>query len=318
MIVVGCSMMRAIYRGGGLKWNSSCVALVLCILANIGGCGRSVFYGYSRMNWDKNWIVFDRTYLITDFMESSFTPWMTFECSCTWFDLWQKSVTMSKKSNSIITVIRSFLRFYALAVALISVMGTITIIPGLTFIFLSPYINTLNQGMIIFTCGILSPLIARVLCKNMKEVTNPNWKAASAIRNSGLTGVLVPFFFNIQFRFLLWSGLWTNQAIQLNHTSIFSLVGLHMTLMFVWFQYLQFAHRRYLTDSHTSRISEYFGLTTIGLNGSRRESSFLSGKSSTTTSSAASGASTTSSVGGASSASTAEGETAADGKGTMA
>lgn len=293
-------------KNGGLKANSSSLALCLFIGVAVGEVLRHFIWTFNRAGWDPDWHFNDALYSLSDYLANQFSPWMCLECICTWFDLYQKSTSMSKRSTLLIRVLRWVLRLFALTQALVFFM----IYQG-SFAVGSTVYATMNNVSLwcLITCTALcGPLISRVLCKDMKDVTNPNWKAAAAIRTTGITYLVCLIMFWAAVQLLIKTGLFADQALTLNNTTIIGSFGVHLVNHWGWFHYLLFAHRRYLDTYEGSRVSNYFGFTTIGMKGSTA-SSFVSGKSTT----ASSTASSTSSVAATSSA---EGE--GDGKGTMA
>lgn len=280
-------MVKALIQNNGLKMNSSCIATVALILNTFCLSGRFFLFFLQRFDWDPNGDLYGALYQPFDTLAAGFSTFYQLESCCTWFDLWQKSVSMSKRSSKVITAFRVILRTYAVAnfVAFNLIYAQVLSAPKFW-----GTVNNINQWTLITCYAIASPLLSRILCKDMSDVTNPNWKAASAIRLTGGNAIMCLLMFNLSFQFYVKLGLWNTMAQHMNETSVMGITQAAMVMPWGWYQYLQFAHRRYLTNFSGSRISQYFGFTTIGLKGSGRESSITSQKS--TTASAVSSAST--------------------------
>ena len=320
-IVTGSiSMLKSVISKGGFKPNSSCIALVSIIIADTFAAIKVGNYFANRALLDNNWYWYDHIvvgFVTADTFDTIFTVLMNIEVYATWIDLLQKSVTMSKRTSLSMHILRSLLRAFAIGVSLLFMFQYWGLIPGGFGSNTQKILNDICQyTTIVFSCA--GPLFGRVLCKNMKDVTNPNWKAASAIRLTGVYSIICTLSFNVSFNFLIMTGIWTHKGQFVGQTAMNTLVMSHAVHAWAIYQYLQFAHRRYTGDVHTSRLSQYFGFTTLGLKGSTRESSLASGKSSAASSTVAT---TSSAVSSASvpAASSTEGaaEGIGDGKGTM-
>jgi hypothetical protein len=299
------SMLHQVIKNGGFKPNSSCIALVAIIPSVFASFWKYFIFGINRIGWDPYWHWYGPWYVPLDFFDAFFNKIVMLECFGTWFDIWQKSMTMSKRSSSLVTVIRIILRTFLVVVTSLMLANYYQWLPSSGVAFQQSLLDfTMNS--ILFVSVVVGPLLARMLCKDYRDVTNPNWKAASAILHVGLASAISTFGFNQGFKSWVKYAIFTNQAQHNGAPMIFFQTLCHCVFLWHWFQYLQFAHRRYLGDVSSSRITQYFGFTTIGGKGSR--ASMASGKS-TTTSSTSSIAATSSTEGGT--------ETT-DGKGTMA
>jgi hypothetical protein len=102
----------------------------------------------------------------------------------------------------------------------------------------------------------------------MRDVTNPNWKAASAIRR-------IAYFEPLTHMATIAGVAVTNRTLPFTHMAgihtlavLMPMMAIYITSLGEWFSYLIFAHRRYLKGNDTSVISQYFGFTTLGVNGS--------------------------------------------------
>ena len=294
-----------------MKRNSSSLALVLVGGACIGESMRHFVFFINRVGLDGSYYVNDAIYVTAEVIASFFHPWLTMECVCTWFDLYEKSVSMSKRSSKLIFALRVLLRLFALTQATMFLLVRTSIVGGSNTLLFIEWINNIALWSLLICNGICGPLISRVLCKNMKDVTNPNWKAAQAIRHTSLTYLICLAVFWLTLQFLLKTGLFADMALSMNNPTVLAMFAASLVNDWGWFHYLLYAHRRYLENYDTGRISHYFGFSTIGLDGSRISS--ISGKS-TTASSAASSVSAAS----VAAASTVEDNEGNDKKGTMA
>lgn len=265
--------------------------------------------------WDRDEFFRTTVYYPFDNLAAAALLLMMFESTCTWFDLWQKSIKMSKTSSKTITVFRNLLRLYGVLNVAMFICASYGLVPGNTVALLRAAQNAGQYGLFAMN-AVIAPLLSRVLCKNMKDVTNPNWKAASAIRITATHGAVIAIAFNIGFQLIFNFGLFTFQAQHMNYSFIQMMFLYSAVNLWAWYQYLQFAHRRHLGDVASTRISDYFGFTTLGLKGS----SVASQRSSIASSSASSAPSLVSSTSVAASSSVEEGggsgET--DAKGTIA
>lgn len=302
-IFIGSLMIaRALIKNKGMKANSSCVVLIALIINSFLYTVIAVCATLEVLGLDKRNVMYDNVYYKADSVAPFFMVFIMFESFTTWFDLWQKSTSMSKRSSKLVTVIKVILRLFVLTYATFWGMMHFELL-DVTEV-MTPIQNS-AQWSIIALCAVTAPLISRLLCKDMSDVTNPNWKAASAIRSTALLVVLAPLVFNLVVQFFSRTGFFVAYAQHMNTTSVYTLFLMVLVNTFGWYQYLQFAHRRYMGEVPMSRISQYFGFTTIGLKGSTRASSITSRKSSAASS-------TTSSV-----SSSAE-DGSVDTKGTMA
>jgi hypothetical protein len=110
---------------------------------------------------------------------------------------------LSKRSTRLIGVLRWALRIFATTQG-ISVLLLFIGIQGEALLgdaFL--LISDISLWTLMFCTGICGPLISRVLCKDIKDVTNPNWKAAAASNNGAeLPGLFVYFLVLSESRYL--------------------------------------------------------------------------------------------------------------------
>ena len=124
------------------------------------------------------------------------------------------------------------------------------------------------QGCSTAICG---TLISRVLCKDIKDVTNPNWKAAAAIRETAISYCVCLFgFWYCTNKLIYVYGLWSHMALAMNNSFSTGAFNFLLISQWTWYSYLLFAHRRYLENYDlTSSSTLFYGFTTIGMKGSR-------------------------------------------------
>ena len=94
------------------------------------------------------------------------------------------------------------------------------------------------------------------------------WKAASAIRR-------IAYYEPLTHMASILGVEVSNRTLYFTHmagvhllAALMPMMAFWITSLGEWFSYLIFAHRRYLKDNDTSIISQYFGFTTLGVNGS--------------------------------------------------
>ena len=194
------------------------------------------------------------------------------ECICTWFDLYQKSKNLSKRSTGLISVLRILLRLYGLANGIVSFITLV--VPSISFFAtFNVTMNNANVWIIVGCAGLCGPLISRVLCKDPKDVTNPNWKASAAIRDTSMVQLVCALGFWLTLQAMVKWGLWGTMAPVMNNSFSLGMFGFILMQYWAWYQYLLFAHRRYLEKYDISSASTlFYGFTTLGLNGSRASS----------------------------------------------
>ena len=295
------------------KGNSSCIGLIASFICALGSGLRSLIHVLYHASLDPNELFRTLFHVQIDSIAAIAICFLVFESSCTWFDLWQKSIKMSKTSSRAITVIRNTLRIWGFLIGLSFFLINFGLVPSGLLGFWAATQNSGQYSMFAVN-AVIGPLLARVLCKNMKDVTNPNWKAASAIRITACHGALLTVSFNLGIQLILRYGIFNIGAPHVNVSLVEMLWMYNAVHCWSWYQYLQFAHRRHMGDVTANRISNYFGFTTLGLKGSGAESSVASQRSSIAASSASSAVSSTSVA--ASSSAEESGDT--NGKGTMA
>lgn len=258
-------MAYHVYKNGGAKMNSSYLSIFGCAALCFGELCRSLSYIIVRANWDTNWGFFDWFFHMSYFFSLLFGYWYRYEIICTWFDLFQKSVNLSKRSSTAAKTIRFVIKLMGLFSFTLGILMSTKIFDFRDLVNIAGFFHF---AVLTSSCVIAAPLIIRVLCKDMRNVTHPNWKSAAAIRrvafNEPFCQIAIAFaqYFYTKNTFYAAQGAIVGNAILVaGWFYVLSSTG-------EWFGYLVFAHRRYLNEADTSRISRYFGFTTLGLNGS--------------------------------------------------
>lgn len=266
-ISIGAGLLtQRVFKNGGAKWNTSYIALAFVCLYGIGEFGRNFSWVLSRYPmFDKDWKLMYITgkwfVVLCDSVSYSFR----FEIVTTWFDLYQKSVKMTKRSSLIIVCARILFRLLAVFTFVFSCLQAAGIIPiGVKNNFYAYGFSPI----LIVTCWIVGPLLIRLLCKDMRDVTNPNWKAASAIRRIAYVEPTAHIATTVVISVSNKTLYYTHMAGVQLLASLIPMMAFYVNALGEWFSYLIFAHRRYLKDDDTSIISQYFGFTTLGVNGS--------------------------------------------------
>jgi len=265
-LVAGSVMMAyRVYKNGGAKVNSSYLALFGALFENFGQLVRCILYWLVRANWDTKWAFVDAFWSLPESITGAFGYWYRLEIICTWFDLFQKSVKLSKRSSTTVNILRYFCKLCALGALVLGVWMGMRTSHYQDLVQLS---NNILPVILTVACVGAAPLIIRVLCKDMRNVTHPNWKAASAIRRSAFNEPFsqAALFFGV--KAYSNTSFWAYQAGIVGNVVITTIWFYNITACGEWFSYLIFAHRRYLNTTDTERISQFFGFTTLGLNGS--------------------------------------------------
>ena len=260
-VAVG-TMWRLISQNDKFKWNSTTRGLVILFLAHFCGAFVSLPFNLIVMyGWDKQSILYDygvyTTYQILNFCYNL----GSYELTISWFDLVQRTVKMSRTSARWMTAIKWFLRVFN--VVWNGVVANVLKFPE-------------NQLAIYYMCALsfhtvinLIPglILSRMLCKNSKDVTNPNWKASQVIRRTYTINfqsqvlALASFYFQ--------SEAYYPRSFQTGYFWWFSYLTLCLACMMQswgWLHYILFGSRKLLASGDSDRISQYFGFTTIGLN----------------------------------------------------
>jgi len=254
--------MFQIWKSGGLKINSSVVGLIGLALMTLGEAIRMSYFSLCRLNFDPSWDYWDATYTIPSFLSVGPGYWFKYEIICTWFDLFQKSVSMSKRSSSAIKTIRIVIRLIGLTnVILWSWSGFMTL-PGF-FVEFTAFATMFNAIVLCTFCGVIAPLLIRALCKDMNNVTHPNWKAAAAIRRVACAEPFAQIAVGVGNKIYLNTIVYANMGGVIGNGILTVMWFYHLYAAGEWYCYMVFANRRSLKGAGgTARFSQYFGFTT--------------------------------------------------------
>lgn len=306
MVSVVLTLYR-VWKHGGLKANSTNVAMILLAFSTGVFTVQTLDYTLNRAGWDPHYKFHDHTFFQTQTGITFTLNLYIIECVCTWFDLWQRSVSMSKKTSMLTIIVRWLIRAYAITNATMYGLGAFSLITTSQGKNITSKLIKLSVWIVSSITFVFGLLIRRVLCKNMKDVTNPNWKAADAIQTTALTSILCSLLFQGGQKMLLSFCIFASWPVAIHDTVARVSQFVILVQYKCWFDYLLYCQRRYLESYDTDRISNYFGLSTIG----RKQSSAI--MSSTTSS-----MQMMSSVSSVASSSTVEADQPAPEKGTVA
>ena len=131
---------------------------------------------------------------------------------------------------------------------------------------LGMFIATMAPNVIaIIVLSIGGPLILKTLCPDKKDVANPNWKIAEAIRRSVKHGIGTKVLELLALTGMAFSG--RNPTIGYIYGACSFLYWFSTTIrMWGWLQYVIYGSRKHLKKYASARSSSYFGFSTIGLN----------------------------------------------------
>lgn len=256
-LVIGSGMMvYRIYKKGGAKINSSFLALFGCIGENFGQFLRCVLYVIVRANWDKKWTIIDAFWGFPEPVTIVFGCTYRLFIIITWFDLFQKSVKLSKRSSETVNILRYASQLLALVYLVLGVWL------GMRDKYYEDVVELFNSFQPIFltaVCAGVAPLIIRALCKDMRNVTHPNWKAASAIRRCAFNEPFSQAALFLGVRAYSRTSFWAYQAGVVGNAVLPVIWFYNVNACGEWFSYLIFAHRRNLENTETERIRHLFG-----------------------------------------------------------
>lgn len=209
-------------------------------------------------------------------------PCMTiidFEICVTWIDLYDRTNKMSKSSSKMTKALRILCRIISLFLTF-----------GFQYVGIASgtILGLFIAAMLPNVCGIValsigSPLILKTLCPDKKDVSNPNWKIAEAIRRAVKHGIGSKLIELVALTGMAFTS--RNPAIGYTY-GVWNFMYWSATMfrMWGWLQYVIYGSRKHLKRYSTAKSSSYFGFSTIGLNktlttASSRASSVLSGMS---------------------------------------
>jgi len=249
-------------RVKALRWNAVAYSLVGMAWGAFGTVFVNLIYMLNHMDADKNefWYL-NRGYLFTWFLMPA-NPIVDFEICVTWIDLYDRTNKMSKSTSRTIKGLRYFLRLMALIMTAGFMLYTISQTPSVFSFLVIALSPTIFGGAATQIGGYL---IVKTLCPDKKDVANPNWKVAQAIRRSVLhsSGAKTCEFVALAGMII------TSRHAQLGYTyPLFnSLYNFGYCMRIIgWIQYLIYGSRKHLKRFANENSSAYFGFSTIGLN----------------------------------------------------
>lgn len=273
-------VIRELVRNKAFKWNATGTCLIMsniCALFDFLYC----FTAYNLNVWDSDpneWMYNNRVVLY-NWVIVPLSILIDMEITVTWIDLYDRTQKMSKSTSKYIKALRYGMR----------IIGLLFSFGLLIYISMGAYVNLFFGSFgppciaIIFV-SIGGHLITKTLCPDRKDVANPNWKVAEAIRrgvfhcvgaNLGQIALVVTMIYTMRHPT---NGQWVMICVGAWHF-------LFMFRMWGWLQYLIYGSRKHLQKYASEGSSSYFGFSTIGLNktlttASSRMSSAVSSKSS--------------------------------------
>mmetsp|Transcript_2632 Transcript_2632/g.3716 ORF Transcript_2632/g.3716 Transcript_2632/m.3716 type:complete len:417 (-) Transcript_2632:42-1292(-) len=262
---VGCRTLFVVKKNKGLKFNASSIGLFFLIIFNITQIMRFFGYGIMRVGLDPHFWYRDIFEYVAESTMALSGYLFVYEAVVTWFDVFQKSVTMSKRSSKLITALKIILRLWSLIQGAAYVL--IRFIDGTNFAANLSLVTNSTNLVCTISVALSAFLITRVLCKNRKDVSNPNWKAAEAIRVSAMYQLAHAGLWALQIEFYVRYGI---NIMDLPTTGNSAFIGFYITLPMIsqsWMRYFLFSHRRYLGSQDLNRVTNYFGFSTVGLKG---------------------------------------------------
>mmetsp|Transcript_7803 Transcript_7803/g.16922 ORF Transcript_7803/g.16922 Transcript_7803/m.16922 type:complete len:409 (+) Transcript_7803:110-1336(+) len=253
-------VIRELWRSKALKWNASSYSLFYMVWASAAVVAFLLIQIFNVVGLDKKEFWFKhRSYL---FAYGIIPPngIIDYEIGVTWIDLYDRTNKMSKSSSKSLKILRYFLRFIAFGQTIV-----FAILQGQSSL-LATYISALapsvTGGLFIAVGG---KIILKTICPDKKDVSNPNFKVAQAIRRAVQQNIVCRF---LEFVALMGWGITMRNAVL---TPIYCSVTTmyytaYMIRLWGWLQYLIFGSRKHLKKYANNASSAYFGFSTIGLN----------------------------------------------------
>jgi len=184
-----------------------------------------------------------------------------FEICVTWIDLYDRTSKMSKSTSRTIKALRIFLRLLGFIMSIVF---------GLWMMLSGSWLSMVAGGLMPIFFGFFANvigghLITKTLCPDKKDVANPNWKVAEAIRRAvkhAIGGHLLHLLGLV-------GQIATTRHPQLGYTYYLFVVVWMLGFIvgkFGWLQYIVYGSRKHLKRFASDSSSSYFGFSTIGLN----------------------------------------------------
>lgn len=279
LVSIGCLVLEIsvvltifrVWKHGGLKFNATTYAMILLMLATGFLIVQTMCYALNRAGWDPKYKFYDKTFVQTMSGLYFTNTFLITESICTWFDLWKRSTSMSKKTSAVTIFLRWTVRAYGVVFTTLYAMDKFALIKSSQGKNLAGKMIQVNVWTVSCITIVFGFLIRRVLCKNMKDVSNPNWKAASAIQTTALTSALCSILFQAFYKMSIVYGIYASGPVPVWEVCVLLEVFVQLVQFQCWFDYLLYCQRRYLESYDTSRISNYFGFSTIA----RKQSSMM-------------------------------------------
>lgn len=242
LIYTDIAVIKELVRVKALKWNATTYSLFILLWTSFGLLCVDLIYLFNMWDADKTEFWYRTREMFFTYCIVVINIIVDFEVGVTWIDLYDRTNRMSKSTSKVLKGLRWGLRSVALALTL-------------TFFFMAKSGGILNLlisalgpsvvGMIFVTIG--GRLIARTLCPDKKDVANPNWKIAEAIRRAVKHAAGT--------HFLQMIGL-VGMAVTGRHPQLGYLYGLfcalyffsHAVRMWAWLHYLIYGMSRRLLE----------------------------------------------------------------------
>ena len=259
-IYTDVAVIRELIRVKALKWNATAYSLFYLLYAAIGVFFVDLIYLLNTWDADKTeyWYI-SRTVLFTYVLIPA-NVIIDFEIGVTWIDLYDRTNKMSKSTSRTLKILRYTLRLIAFTMS----WGFLIWISfgGVLHLMVAALMPSV-AGMIFI--AIAGRLIIKTLCPDNKDVANPNWKVAAAIRRAVKHGVGAKF---LEILALVGMGA-TSRHPQLGYcygwfNALFFFA--YVFRMWGWLHYLIHGSRKHLKRYANDNASAYFGFSTIGLN----------------------------------------------------
>lgn len=247
-------------RVKALRRNASTYSLFFLIWASIGVFFVTLIYLTNEWGADPTEYWYLSRTLLYSYCLMPANAIIDFEICVTWIDLYDRTSKMSKSSSRMIKVLRVFLRLIAF---IMSVGFTWWVSKGGLIVLMTTALMPVFAGGFANLIG--GYLITKTLCPDKKDVANPNWKVAEAIRRAVRHASGAKLMELIS----LLGMVATGRHPQLGYTYPWFRFLWHAGFVlgkFAWLQYIIYGSRKHLKKFANESSSAYFGFSTIGLN----------------------------------------------------